>query len=69
MVERWFRNITTQRLRRGTFSNVQVLEKAIEDYIAAHNPNPKPFVRTADLKDILPKLVRAHQALDTVRYQ
>lgn len=69
MVERWFRNITTQRLRRGSFSNVQVLEKAIEDYIAAHNPNPKPFVWTADLKDILPKLVRAHQALDTVRYQ
>lgn len=69
MVERWFRNITTQRLRRGTFSNVQVLEKAIEDYIAAHNPNPKPFVWTADLKDIIPKLVRAPQALDTFRYQ
>ncbi len=69
MVERWFRNITTQRIRRGSFGNVQVLEKAIEDYIAAHNHNPKPFVWTADLKDILPKLVRAHQALDTARNQ
>ena len=69
MVERWFRNITTQRIRRGSFGNVQVLEKAIEDYITAHNHNPKPFVWTADLKDILPKLVRAHQALDAVRYQ
>lgn len=69
MVERWFRNITTQRIRRGSFSNVQVLEKAIDDYIAAHNHNPKPFVWTADLKDILPKLVRAHQTLDTARNQ
>ncbi len=69
MVERWFRNITTQRIRRGSFRNVEMLEKAIEDYIAAHNQDPKPFVWTAELKEILPKIVRAHQALDTVRYQ
>jgi len=69
MVERWFRNITTQRIRRGSFQNVELLEKAIADYIIAHNHNPKPFVWTADLKDILPKLVRAHQALDKIRNQ
>jgi len=69
LVERWFRNITTQRIRRGSFRNVEVLEKAIHDYIAVHNRDPKPFVWTADLKDILPKIVRAHQALDKIRYQ
>ena len=69
IVERWFRNITTQRLRRGSFGNVQALEKAITDYIAAHNQNPKPFTWTADLKDILPKIARAHQALHTARIQ
>lgn len=69
MVERWFRNITTQRIRRGSFRNVELLEKAIADYITAHNHDPKPFVWTADLKDILPKIVRAHQALDKMRYQ
>lgn len=69
IVERWFRNITTQRIRRGSFGNVQALEKAITDYITAHNRDPKPFTWTADLKDILPKIARAHQALDTARIQ
>jgi transposase len=69
MVERWFRDITTKRIRRGSFPSAEALEKAIHDYIAAHNHDPKPFVWTADLKDILPKIVRAHQALDTARYQ
>lgn len=69
LVERWFRNITTQRIRRGSFRNVEILEKAIADYITAHNHDPKPLVWTADLKDILPKIVRAHQALDKIRYQ
>lgn len=69
LVERWFRNLTTQRIRRGSFRNVQVLEKAIEDYITAHNHDPKPFIWTADLKDILPKIARAHPAIDTVRIQ
>lgn len=66
MVERWFREITTKRIRRGSFGNVQVLEKAIHDYIAAHNENPKPLVWTADLQDILPKIARAHEAMDMV---
>jgi hypothetical protein len=69
MVEPWFRDITTQRIRRGIFRNIEVPEKATHGYIAAHNHDPKPFAWTADLKDILPKLVRAHQALDTVRCQ
>lgn len=69
LVERWFRNITTQRLRRGSFRSVEHLEQAIADYITAHNHNPKPFVWTADLNDLLPKIVRAHQALDKIRNQ
>jgi transposase len=69
MVERWFRDLTVQRIRRGSFRNVEVLENAIHDYITAHNKNPKPFVWTADLKDILPKIARAHDALDTIKNQ
>lgn len=64
MVERWFREITTKRIRRGSFHNVEQLEAAILDYIDTHNEDPKPFVWTADLKDILPKILRAHEALD-----
>jgi transposase len=69
MVERWFREITSKRIRRGSFRNVTVLEQAIDDYIAAHNQDPKPLVWTADLKDILPKILRAHETMDTMQNQ
>ena len=69
LVERWFREITVKRIRRGSFRNVEQLEKAINDFIAEHNQNPRPFVWTADLKDILPKIVRAHETLDTIKNQ
>jgi len=45
------------------------LEQAIQEYLAAHNASPKPFVWTAELKDILPKIARAHETLDTLEYQ
>jgi transposase len=63
MVERWFREITTKRIRRGSFRSVEQLEAAIESFIDSHNEDPKPYVWTADLKDILPKIMRAHEAL------
>jgi transposase len=64
MVERWFREITTKRIRRDSFHSVEQLEAAIQDFIDNHNEDPKPFIWTADLEDILPKIVRAHDALD-----
>ena len=42
VVERFFRDITTKRIRRGAFSSVAVLVQAIESYIAAHNLDPSP---------------------------
>ena len=69
MVERWFREITTKRIRWGSFRSVDALVHAIQDFIATHNEDPRPFVWTADLKDILPKIMRAHEALDTMQYQ
>ena len=65
IVERWFREITSKRIRRGSFQNVEQLEQAIQEFIDTHNENPKPLTRTADLKDILPKILRAHESLDT----
>lgn len=69
LVERWFREITTKRIRRGSFASVDSLVRAIDDFIATHNQDPRPFVWTADLKDILPKIVRAHAKLDTIKNQ
>ena len=43
MVGRCFRNIATQRIWRGILRSVEMLEKAIYDYIAAHNHDTKPF--------------------------
>ena len=47
MVERWFRNITDKAIRRGVFHSVPDLITAIEEYLAANNADPEPFVWTA----------------------
>ena len=64
MVERFFRDLTEQRLRRGIFRDVEELIMAIGDYIDHHNDKPKPFVWTAKAADILEKVKRARAALD-----
>lgn len=55
-VERWFAKITQERIRRGVFKSVGELEQAIEDYLAANNNAPKPFVWTATADLILGKV-------------
>ena len=65
MVERFFRDITTQRLRNGVFRSVPELTAAIKEYIALHNKNPKPFVWTAKANDILAKVIRANRNLSS----
>jgi len=66
MVERFFRDITDNGIRRGAFSSVAELEAAINNYIAAHNAKPKPFIRTAKAADILAKVTRARAALNKI---
>ncbi len=46
MIERWFREITDKRIRRGTFRSVPELIAAINEYLNNHNQNPKVFVWT-----------------------
>lgn len=66
LIERWFREITEKRIRRGTFKSVQELVKAIESYIAEHNGNPKSFVWTAKVEELLAKIHRARAVLDKI---
>ena len=47
VIERWFRDITDQHIRRGVFRSVAQLEAAIQDYINHHNACPKSFMWTA----------------------
>ncbi len=64
LVERWFREITDKRIRRGTFGNVAALIEAIPSFIDAHNQNPKSFTWTAKVETILAKVRRARAVLD-----
>jgi transposase len=64
MVERFFRDLTDKRIRRGIFRDVEELIMAIGDYIDHYNENPKPFVWTAKASDILEKVKRARKALN-----
>src|SRR5262247_3048394 len=58
LVERWFAQITSERIRRGVFKSVHQLEQAITDYIEHNNANPKPFVWTKSANDIILKVTR-----------
>lgn len=64
MIERFFRDLTDKRIRRGVFQDLEQLIMAIGDYIDQHNANPKPFIWTAKANDILEKVTRAQAALN-----
>ncbi len=65
MVERWFRDITQRRIRRGTFQSVKELITAILAYLEHYNQVPTRFVWTKDADMILAKIHRCKQALGT----
>jgi transposase len=67
LVERWFREITDKRIRRESFTGVEQLIGVIMDYVAKHNENPKAFVWTAKVEDILAKIARARAVLNNVQ--
>ncbi len=56
---------TVERLRRGVFTSVPELVSAIDEYIAHHNTNPKPFIWTKSARDILQKVIRANSRLSS----
>jgi len=61
LVERWFAELTNKRLRRGVHRSVRELETAIQDFLATHNENPKPFVWTKTADQILASIARFAQ--------
>jgi transposase len=64
LIERWFREITDKRIRRGTFRSVEQLIEAITAFIEEHNDAPQSFTWTAKAEDILAKVRRAREVLD-----
>ena len=67
LVERWFAELTSKRIRRSSFSSVADLIKAIEEFLQAWNEKPKPFVWTATVESIMTKLSRCRQTLEQIQ--
>jgi len=65
MVESWFSELSTKRIRRGSFKNVKELIMAIKQYIKSHNQNPKVFVWTASVEAIMRKISKCQDLLGT----
>jgi transposase/transcriptional regulator with XRE-family HTH domain len=67
LVERWFAELTTKAVRRGSFCSVEDLETAIAKFLHAWNENPQPFVWTATVDSIQAKLARCRQTLEQIK--
>ena len=58
LVERWFEELTSKKLRRGTHRSVRELEADIRGWIATWNDNPRPYVWTKTADQILASIAR-----------
>ena len=67
LIERWFRELTTKRIRRDSFPSVEALVDAINEYLEAWNEEPRPFVWTATVESILEKLSGCRQTLEQIQ--
>ena len=65
-VEGFFAILTKRRLKRGVFKSIVDLQAAINRFLDEHNRNPKPFVWTADPDDIIGKVNRGKQTLESI---
>ncbi len=66
LVERWFRELTEKAIRRGSFPSVPDLQRAIDDFLAAWNDSPRPFVWTATVDQIMAKIERARAKAEQI---
>jgi len=67
LVERFFRDISEEAIRVGSFTNVKQLTDCIFKYLAERNAAPKRYVWRADGNEILEKLIRARKRIEARR--
>jgi transposase len=67
LIERWFGELTSKRIRRDSFLSVDDLIAAINEFLAAWNEKPRPFVWTATVDSIVAKLARCRQTLEQIQ--
>jgi transposase len=68
LVERWFAELTTKKLRRGAHRSVRALNADIRAWIDTWNDNPRPFVWTKTADDILDSIARYCQRINESRH-
>ena len=68
LVERFFRDLTEDAVREGSFASLAELVRAIEGYLAERNLAPKRYVWKAAGRDILLKINRARAAAGLSQY-
>jgi transposase len=69
LIERWFKELTEKRLRRGAFTSVADLTAAITTWAQHWNDNPRPFVWKATADDIIAKVQRGRASLHQIKTQ
>jgi transposase len=58
LVERWFGELTTKKLQRGTHRSVRALNADIRSWIQTWNDNPRTYVWTKSAEQILESIAR-----------
>ena len=66
-VERWFRELSENAIRRGSFPSVPNLIECIDAFIESWNLHPRPFIWTAKIEDILRKIQKARTQLEIIQ--
>ena len=69
LIERWFKELTDKRLRRGVFTSVADLSAAITTWAEHWNANPTPFIWKATAEDIITKVRRGRATLNQINSQ
>jgi transposase len=69
LIERWFKELTDKRLRRGTFTSVTDLSTAITTWAEHWNIDPRPFIWKATAEDIIAKVQRGRETLHQIKSQ
>ncbi len=69
LIERWFKELTDRRLRRGTFTSVAELSEAITTWAEHWNIDPRPFIWKATAEDIITKVQRGRETLHQIKSQ
>ena len=67
LVERWFKELTDKRLRRGRFTSVDQLKEALGAWTEHWNDSPKPFVWTKTAEEIITKVARGRETLHQIK--